>query len=118
MALVNVPHLARFILHFKNMSFCSFTRFSVIANCGFKSKGYTVHTFDTTVCNNAKPGKRIVRHFNAIAKCGTSSRATNCVNAIYGIKSMDYSLYFLYHMLICGIKSMDYSLYFVHHILC
>ena len=71
----------------------------VIANCGFKSKGYTVHTFHTTVCNNAKPGKRIVRRFNAIAKCGTSTRATNCVNAIYGIKSMDYSLYFLYHIL-------------------
>ena len=43
--------------------------------------------------------KRIVRRFNAIAKCGTSTRATNCVNAIYGIKSMDYSLYFLYHIL-------------------
>ena len=106
MALVDVPHFARFVLRFKNMSYCSFTRFCVIANCGFKSKGYTVHTFHTTVCNNAKPGKRIVRRFKAIAKCGTSTRATNCVNAIYGIKSMDYSLYFLQHILrenaICG----------------
>ena len=41
--------------------------------------------FETTVCNNAKPAKRIVR--NAIEKCGTSYRAINCVNAIYVIKS-------------------------------
>ena len=108
MALVIVPHFARFVLRFKNMSYCSFTRFCVIANWGFKSKGYTVHTFDTTVCNNAKPGKRIVRHFNAIAKCGTSTRATNCVNAIYGVKSMDYIAFTFYTTYsvnaICGIK--------------
>ena len=42
--------------------------------------------FETTVCNNAKPGKRTVR--DAIEKCVTSNRAINCVNAIYGIKSM------------------------------
>ena len=108
MALVDVPHFARFVLRFKNMSYCSFTRFYVIANWGFKSKGYTVHTFDTTVCNNAKPGKRIVRHFNAIAKCGTSTRATNCVNAIYGVKSRDYMAFTFcttYSVnAICGIK--------------
>ena len=96
MALVDVPHFARFVLRFKNTSL---TRFCVTANCGFKSKGYTVRNFDTTVCNDAKPGKRIVRHLNAIAKCVTSTRATNCVNAIYGIKSMDYSLYFIYHIM-------------------
>ena len=91
-------HILRSSFSGLKMSYCYFTRFCVIANCGFKSKSYTVHTFDTTVCNRAKPGKRIVRPFNAIAKCGTSTRATNCVNAIYGIKSMDYSLYFLQHI--------------------
>ena len=48
--------------------------------------------FETTVCNNAKPGKRKVR--NAIEKCGTSYRAINCVNAIYVIKSKGYGPYF------------------------
>ena len=45
--------------------------------------------FETTVCNNAKPGKRIVR--NAIEKCGTSNRAINCVNAIYGVSSKTWN---------------------------
>ena len=128
-------HILRGSFSGLKMSYCSFTRFCVMANCGFKSKGYTVHTFDTTVCNNAKPGKRIVRHFNAIAKCGTSTRATDCVNAIYGIKSittycvnaiygiksMDYMAFTFYTTYcvnaICGRKSMDYSLYFLYHIL-
>ena len=48
--------------------------------------------FETAVCNNAKPGKRIVR--NAIEKCGTSYRAINCVNAMYVIKSKGYGPYF------------------------
>ena len=45
--------------------------------------------FETTVCNNAKPGKRIVR--TAIEKCGTSNRAINCVNAIYGVSSKTWN---------------------------
>ena len=31
-------------------------------------------------------------YFNAIAKCGTSNRAINCVNALCGIKSEAYIL--------------------------
>ena len=58
-----------------------------------------------------------------IEKCATSNRAINCLGlerTTYGIKSMDYSLYF--YTTYCvnatymyGIKSMDYSLNFLYH---
>ena len=35
---------------------------------------------------------RTETYFNAIAKCGKSTRAINCVGAIHGIKSEGYIL--------------------------